>query len=352
MFVTYSPVNKTHRTAFGNEFVIEGIGEVHVQVFARGQSITLNIKDCWHVPNSPNNFFSTLSGCLRGNQHVIASQTPRMLFPHKFRILQPNSPKYVPFTRENGFIVLRFQPLAPIAPALQPNPPPLPQSFAGLSFYPPSFIPPSIPSVSSLNQLSSSNPLSALPVTVSRIDESPAPLFDSHPIQLSLSPTLLDWPFCSLTFDSHLLPDFCIPPLNSPLEVPAEAVSTIHYAVTNFHSQSMNSSHEHTTLFDSSLPTTISPLPPPHNHQHPSNHAQGQALTRITQVAEEAQCLNWPRSGSRTFRTWFGPEPNLRFGVHVRPMSEPEPLSEPNVQVLRGFTTPVVDFISRIQKEL
>ena len=62
--------------------------------------------------------------------------------------------------------------------------------------------------------------------------------------------------------------------------------------------------------------------------------------------------LNWPWSGSRTFRTWFGPELNLRFGVHVRPMSKPEPLPEPNVQVLRGFTTPVVDFISRIQKEL
>ena len=34
--------------------------------------------------------------------------------------------------------------------------------------------------------------------------------------------------------------------------------------------------------------------------------------------------LNWPRSGSRTFRTRFGPEPDPRFGVHVRADAEPE----------------------------
>ena len=275
MFATYSPGKKTHRTAFSNEFVIEGTGEVHIRVFASGKSITLSIKDCWHVPNSPHNLLSTLSGCLRGNQYIIASRTPRMIFPHKSRILQPNSPKYLPFTREDGFLVLRFQLLAPIAPASQSNPPPPPQSFAGLSSYPFSFLPPSVPSISSLNQLSLleltspftlpepnfhtpfSNPLSVLPV--SRIDASPAPPFNSHPIQLPTSPAILDnldWPFCSLTypqFNSHPLP---FSPLDPPLEVP---VSLISYPIPNFKPQSINPSHVNN--FPPTINTSACPSP-------------------------------------------------------------------------------------------
>ena len=75
-------------------------------------------------------------------------------------------------------------------------------------------------------------------------------------------------------------------------------------------------------------------------------------IPELIQQKPEQFNVNWPRSGSQTFQTWFRPEPNLRFGVHVRTWAKPEPLPEPNVQVLRGFTTPVVDFISRIQKEL
>jgi len=41
LFVTYSPQSRIFHTAFGNDIVIEGTGEVHVQVFASGQPITL-----------------------------------------------------------------------------------------------------------------------------------------------------------------------------------------------------------------------------------------------------------------------------------------------------------------------
>jgi hypothetical protein len=37
--------------------------------------------------------------------------------------------------------------------------------------------------------------------------------------------------------------------------------------------------------------------------------------------------LDWPRSGSQTWRTGSEPEPDLRFRVQVREIFEPEPLS-------------------------
>ena len=49
-------------------------------------------------------------------------------------------------------------------------------------------------------------------------------------------------------------------------------------------------------------------------------------------ISREETEIDWPRSGSRTFQTWFEPEPDLRFRVQVRAQAEPEPLMEVWVQ--------------------
>ena len=122
LFVTYSPQNKIYYTAFGNEIVIEGTGEVHVHIFTSGQPIFLQMTNCWHIPSSPHHFILTLSSCLHGNQFMIALWTPRMLFSHKYHLSELNSLKYVPLTCEDGFLVLRFKLPAPIASVSQVNP--------------------------------------------------------------------------------------------------------------------------------------------------------------------------------------------------------------------------------------
>jgi hypothetical protein len=195
LFVTYSPQSRIFRTAFGNDIVIEGTGEVHVRVFASGQPITLRLKECWHVPSSPHHFLSTLSSTLRGNQFIIASRTPRLLFNSKFRITEPNSPKYVPFTREDGFLVLRFKIPVSLAPVPQVNPLLLPipntsrhllpsskpLAFSSLSFHLSSFL--SSPLPSSSPHIFPSYPPPPIP---------PRPI--SHPSSITVnkfSPTLL-----------------------------------------------------------------------------------------------------------------------------------------------------------------
>jgi hypothetical protein len=110
LFTTYAPSNRVHRTAFGTEFMIEGTGNVEVRVSAGGKRIIFTIHDCWHVPSSPHHFLSGLSvtSPSRGHHVMLSSRTPRLLFPQKHRLAEPNLPKYVPFARKGGYFVLNF----------------------------------------------------------------------------------------------------------------------------------------------------------------------------------------------------------------------------------------------------
>jgi hypothetical protein len=120
LFTTYVPSRKLHRTAFGTNIIIEGIGDVHVRVVVSGKSIVLRFRNSWYAPSSPHQFFSCSTAISLGNQVMIAGRSPRMIFPHKSRLLEPNSPKYMPFTRLDGFIVLRFDIPAQISLSPQP----------------------------------------------------------------------------------------------------------------------------------------------------------------------------------------------------------------------------------------
>ena len=55
-FTTYLPSSKLHRTLFGTDIIIEGIGDVHIRVVASGKSILFCFRDSWHVPSSPHHF--------------------------------------------------------------------------------------------------------------------------------------------------------------------------------------------------------------------------------------------------------------------------------------------------------
>jgi hypothetical protein len=279
LFVTYSPQNKIYRTAFGNEIVIEGTGEVHVHIFASGQPIFLRMTNCWHVPSSPHHFISTLSGCLRGNQFMIASRTPRMLFSHKYRLSEPNSPKYVPLTREDGFLVLRFKLPAPIASVSQVNPLSLVQV--------PSSIPPQPVSITTRT------PAVALSTTIDQpfacllvqrqLPFSPpdSPLISPHhspsspfhipqaysvprPPTPPLIPVSISQPFSSLNytlFDSQ--PSFDSPNFyNSTFNPPSEAsISIPSYPIPTFNPQSIQQPQR---------PSLSEPLPVLHNFTVPS----------------------------------------------------------------------------------
>lgn len=110
LFTTYMPSNRVYRTAFGTNITIRGTGNVEVRVVAGGKSIIFTIHDCWHVPSSPHHFLSSLSvtSPSRGNQVMLAGRTPRLLFQQKQRLAKPDLPKYVPFAREGGYFVLKF----------------------------------------------------------------------------------------------------------------------------------------------------------------------------------------------------------------------------------------------------
>ena len=108
LFTTYTPSHKSHQTVFGSNIIIEGIGDVHVRVFVSGKSILFRFRDSWHVPSSPRHFFSCSATISLGNHFMIASCSPRMIFSHKCRLAEPNLPKYVPFVRVDGLMVLPF----------------------------------------------------------------------------------------------------------------------------------------------------------------------------------------------------------------------------------------------------
>jgi hypothetical protein len=81
LFTTYVPSRKSHRTVFGSNIIIEGIGDVHVRV--SGKSILFRFRDLWHVPSLPHHFFSCSVTISLGNQIMIASRSPRMIVSHK-----------------------------------------------------------------------------------------------------------------------------------------------------------------------------------------------------------------------------------------------------------------------------
>ena len=145
LFTTYLPSSKLHRTVFGTNIVIEGIGDVHIRVVVSGKSILFRFRDSWHVPSSPHHFLSCSTIISLGYQIMIAGRSPRMIFSHQRRLVNPNLPKYIPFTRINHLTVLKFE--IPV-PSLQPAssttqsttetalslPASLYHPFAGLSF--------------------------------------------------------------------------------------------------------------------------------------------------------------------------------------------------------------------------
>jgi hypothetical protein len=108
LFTTYTPSHRVYQMAFGAEITIEGTGNVEVRVFAFGKSIIFTIHDCWHVPSSPHHFLSGLPVTSRGHQVMLADRISGLLFPQKHHLAEPNLPKYVPFAREGGYFVLKF----------------------------------------------------------------------------------------------------------------------------------------------------------------------------------------------------------------------------------------------------
>jgi len=109
LFTTYTPLRRVHRSAFGNNITIEGVGDAYIRVFAAGRFILLCMRNCWHVPSSPHHFLSCPAITSIGCQVMIASRTPRLLFSHKRRLSKPNLPKYVPLTKMDGYFVLKYE---------------------------------------------------------------------------------------------------------------------------------------------------------------------------------------------------------------------------------------------------
>ena len=108
LFTMYTPSHRVYQTAFGSEFTIEGTGNVEVHILAGGKSIIFTIHDCWHVPSSPHHFLSGLPITPRGHRVMLTDQISGLLFPQKHRLAEPNLLKYVPFAREGGYFVLKF----------------------------------------------------------------------------------------------------------------------------------------------------------------------------------------------------------------------------------------------------
>jgi hypothetical protein len=200
MFQNYVPGRQTHTTPHSNIIVVEGTGTVVVHIAAHGSSFTLSLDGCWHVPDSPNNFFACLRTISKGSQVMLAPRSPRLLVAHKSRILKPKLPKYFLLSkhRTHGYLILNF---TSVVPDISPHPLqtqnqislltiPQPVAFTAFTFEP------SSPSFS--------------------INKSPPP---SPPLPTSLPPPLIPTP---LSINSPNSPDSIspspplIPPFNSP----------------------------------------------------------------------------------------------------------------------------------------
>ena len=108
LFKTYTPSRRLHRTVFGTDIIIEGIGDVEVRIVVSGKSILFRLRDSWHVPSSQHHFLSCSKVISLGNQIMIAGRSPQLIFSHKKRLVEPNFPKYMPFKQVDHFIVLEF----------------------------------------------------------------------------------------------------------------------------------------------------------------------------------------------------------------------------------------------------
>jgi hypothetical protein len=117
LFTTYVSARKLYRTVHGTDFIVEGIGDVHICVVVSGKSIVFRFRNSWHVPSSPHHFFSCSTVVSLGHQVMIAGRSPRMIFSHQKRLIEPNFPKYMPFTRINSLIALKFDPVLSPQPA-------------------------------------------------------------------------------------------------------------------------------------------------------------------------------------------------------------------------------------------
>ena len=122
LFTTYVPLHCLHHTVFGTDIVVEGIGDVEVRIIVNGKSILFRLRDSWHVPSSSHHFLSASRAISLGNQIMIAGRSSQLIFSHNKRLVQPDLPKYMPFTRLNNFIILKFdipaQVFLPPQPAL------------------------------------------------------------------------------------------------------------------------------------------------------------------------------------------------------------------------------------------
>ena len=123
LFTTYVPSRKRHRTVYGTDIIIEGTGDVHIHVIVSGKSILFRFRDSWHVPSSSRHFLSCSSVISLGHQVMLAGRSPRMIYSHKRRLIVPDLPKYIPFTRVDGLIVLTFD--IPAQGSFSPEPEPI-----------------------------------------------------------------------------------------------------------------------------------------------------------------------------------------------------------------------------------
>ena len=208
LFTTYTPSRKVHKTSFGSNVTIEGIGDVKVRVAVKGVTILLRFQDCWHVPSSHHHFLSSLALTCHGNQVMIAGRTPRMILAHKARLLNPNLPKYMPFTRVDGLFVLKFTILIPASAS------PIP-------------VPASIPPVSPITQTTVPHTKQTTPPTqtaVPHMKQSSPPVVSLH---ASLSP-----PFAALSFHPHSHPSH-LPQSSSPHLPPTQNLPSSPTLPTN-----------------------------------------------------------------------------------------------------------------------
>ena len=113
LFTMYIPGRKVCCTDFGHDIMIRGTGDAHIWVFAAGQYICFCMRICWHIPSSPHHFLSCTTVTSSGYQVMIATRTPRMLFPNNCCLAEPRLPKYVPLTKIDGYWVLNFEFPAP-----------------------------------------------------------------------------------------------------------------------------------------------------------------------------------------------------------------------------------------------
>ena len=250
VFQTYIPGHKTHTTPYGNTLVIEGTGTVVVRVAAEGTFFNFTMDDCWHVPASPNHFYSCLRANSKGIQAMVSSRSPRLLTAHQQRLLQPKLPKYFPLTKKKGpdLLVLAFSRTDP-----PPRPLPLPPSTKTSDPFSISLLNSTIPSVAFAASTYSPPPDNTNPANPFKQSNSspsysplfPTPLSQDIPIP-HLPPSPLNSPsyvsllnqqqfppenssFSSFTFisdyDSHLP----LPPLSSdisPFKPPDPLVSS------------------------------------------------------------------------------------------------------------------------------